>query len=149
MRKILFYYSLTGNAKLVASKLKELDNEYELRELKTKRKMPKAFFFRVLTGGFLAGIGKKDKLVDVNLEVSEEDQITIVSPIWNGRTVPAVNGLLNSCKFIDTNLNFVFTSGSGELGKAKTKLNKLYPNSDIICLKEPLQYSDELNKLKR
>ena len=79
MNKVLFYYSLTGNCKLIVDTIKEEDNNLIVRELKIKRKMPKIFFFRVLSGGFLAFINKKDKLVDTNLSVNEDDYILTLS----------------------------------------------------------------------
>ena len=53
MEKLFIYYSLTGNIEEVASFLK--DKGYSLRRVYEKKKMPKSFFWMVMTGGFRAG----------------------------------------------------------------------------------------------
>lgn len=145
--KLLFYYSNTGNSKLVASYYQDKYKDIELRELKTKRKMPKSFFGQMMVGGFLAGIGKKDKLIDPNLNINDYEEIIIASPIWNGKTTPAINKLLSLIDLNNKKVKFVFCSGSGEGKGALKKINKLYPNSEVIFLKEPKKYNNELNKL--
>lgn len=144
---LLYYYSNTGNSKLVASKYQEKYSDTEVRELVTKRKMPKSFFGQMMVGGFLAGIGKKDKLVNVNLDIEKFDEIVIASPIWNGKITPAVNMLLSLVDLKNKKLKFIFQSGSGEGKGALKKVNKLFPNSEVIFLKEPKKYPDEFNKL--
>lgn len=144
--KLFIYYSLTGNLDKVAQVLKEKD--IEIRKVEMKKKMPKSFFFRVLTGGFLSGINAKSKLKDYDKDIISYDEIIIGSPIWNGRFSSPVNRLLKDLELDNKKLSFVFTSGSGEGKKALDKVNKLYPNSKVIFLKEPLKYENELEKLQ-
>ena len=145
MKKLLIYYSLTGNGDIVAEKMKELG--YEVRKVISKRRMPKVFFFRIMAGGFLAGINAKDKLVGYDDDVSSYEEIVIGSPIWNGRFPPAINSVLKETNLGDKKLTFVLYSGSGSGPKAKERIQKEFPRAKIIELQEPKSKESELDKL--
>lgn len=146
MKKLFVYYSYTGNGEIVAGRMAELG--YELRVVKRKKKLPKSFFWGVMTGGFLAGIGKKDKLVDFDENIADYDEIVIGSPVWNARFSSPVNTVLSKLNFEGKKLTFVLYSGSGEAPKAVERIGKEHPNAKIVLLKEPKKYPDELEKLK-
>ena len=146
MKKLLIYYSLTGNGELVADKLSQ--RGYEIRRVYEKKKMPKSFFFMILAGGFRAGMKQKGKLIDYNNDVKEFDEIVIGSPIWNGQTPPAINSVLAQTNFVDKKLTFLFYSGSGDVPKVTKKIYKLYKDARILVLKEPKSHETELEKIK-
>ena len=145
MKKLLIYFSLTGNGDLVADRLKEKD--FEIRKVEMKRRLPKSFFFCVFTGGFLASFGVKSKLKEYDHNIDGYDEIVIGSPIWNGRFSSPLNRLLKEIDFKGKNIKFVFTAGSGEGKHALKKANRLYPEAECIFLKEPKKYPEELEKL--
>lgn len=145
MKKLFIYYSLTGNGDVVANHLKE--KGYEIRKVEKKKKMPKSFFFCIMTGGFLASIGAKSKLKEYDHNIEGYDEIVIGSPIWNARFSSPLNRLLKDIDIKDKNVTFIFTAGSGEGKKALEKVNKLYPNAKCIFLKDPKKNTDELNKI--
>ena len=146
MKSLFIFYSYTGNGKLVA---KELEKQgVEIREVISKRKMPKSFFFGVLTGGFLASIHAKDKLINFDTNIEGFDHIIIGSPIWNARFSSPINRVLHDLNLKDKKLTFILYAGSGEGKKAESRINKDYPGSKIIFLKEPKKFPEELKKLK-
>ncbi len=145
MKKLFIYFSLTGNGDLVADHLKE--KGFEIRKVETEKSLPKSFFFCVLTGGFLAGLGVKSKLKEYDRNIDGYDEIIIGSPIWNGRFSSPLNRLLKEVNFKGKNIQFVFTAGSGEGKPALKKANKLYPNAKCTFLKEPKKYPEELKKI--
>ena len=145
MNKLFIYYSFTGNGDEVANVLS--NKGYEIRKVIEKNKMPKSFFFGVLAGGFRAGIKQKAKLIDYNNDVSSFAEIVIGSPIWNGRLTPAINTVISKTNLENKKLTFVFYSGSGEGQKALKTINKLFENANVVFLKEPKKYNEELNKL--
>ena len=145
MEKLFIYFSLTGNGDLISERLKE---EYDIRKIEMKKRFPKSFFFRVMTGGFLATINAKTKLKDFDNDLSDYDEVVIGSPIWNGRLASPINTLLSKLNLNNKKIKFVFYAGSGEAPKAIEKVNKKYNVEKIIVLKEPLKYNDELNKLE-
>ena len=92
MKKLFIYYSNTGSGDKVAEAFAE--KGYELRKVTPKRPLPKKFFFMVMTGGLLAGLGVKSKLVGFDGDVSEFDEVVVGSPIWNGRLSCPMNTVL-------------------------------------------------------
>ena len=145
MNKLFIYYSLTGNGDLVAEFLK--GSKFDIRKVTEKKKMPKSFFFMIMSGGFRASVGAKAKLVDYDNDVSKYEEIVIGSPIWNGRFPPVINEVLKQTDFANKKLSFLFYSGSGEGKKAETKAKKLFPDAKIVFLKEPKKYPEELKKV--
>ena len=145
MNKLFIYYSFTGNGDLVAKNLEE--KGFDIRKAIPKKPLPKSFFWGVLTGGFLAGINHKSKLVNFDTDVSKYDQIVIGSPVWNGRFSSPINRVLKDVDLNNKEVIFVFCSGSGEAAKAVKRIEKEFPNTKYIILKEPKKYPDELAKL--
>lgn len=145
MKKLFIYYSHTGNGEVVAEHFS--DEGVEVRRVYPKKDLPKSFFFGILAGGFQATINKKAKLNDFDSDISGYDHIYIGSPIWNARFSCPINTVLEQLDLSNKKLTFVLYSGSGEADKAVKRINKEYPNSEIIILKEPKKYSEELNKL--
>ena len=145
MKKLFLYFSLTGNGDMVADYLK--NKGYDIRKVEEKHKPSKVFFFRVLGGGFRAGLGIKGKLINYNNDISEYDEIVIGSPVWNGRFPPAINSVLAQTSFEYKKVNVVFYSGSGNMPKAYKKVIKLFPEAKVYSLKEPKSHEQELEKI--
>ena len=145
MKKLFIFYSLTGNGDYLSAILEY--KGYEIRKVVEKKKMPNKFFWRVLTGGFRAGMRFKGKLINFDKDISNYDEIVIGSPIWNGRFPPAINSVLDQVDFSNKKLTFIFYSGSGEAPKANKIVMKKYPGSKVIILKEPKKYEEEISKI--
>ncbi|MBP5342818.1 hypothetical protein J6Y73_02705 [bacterium] len=145
MKKLFIYYSFSGNGDIIKNQLE--NKGYDIRKAIEKNRMPKSFFFSVLIGGFRAGISQKARLVDYDSDVSSYDEIIIGSPIWNGKLTPAINTVLKKTNLDGKKITFVLYSGSGNGKKAQKKIDKLFGESNIIFLKEPKKYNEELKKL--
>ena len=145
MKKLFIYYSYTGNGDVVAEVYKE--NGYDIRKVETVKRLPKSFFWSMMVGGFEAGIKKKAKLQECDLDVSSYDEVVVGSPIWNGRISPAINSVLANLKLDNQKLSFVFYAGSGTGKKAEKRIAKEYPNAGYVFLKQPKDYEEELEKL--
>ena len=145
MRRLFIYYSYTGNCEKVKEAFEE--KGFEIRKVIAKKHLPKSFFWGMMTGGFLASINYKDKLVNFDYVTDGYDDIVIASPIWNGRFCPVLNGVLNQMDLTGKKVTFVFTAGSGAGPKALKRVNKEYPEAKVVFLKEPKKYPEELKKL--
>ena len=143
MKKIFIYYSESGNGDIVANYLKE--KGYDIEKIVAKP-LPKAFFLKMMVGGFKASIGYKDKINELEHDLNNYDEIIIGSPIWNGRLSSPIRGLLNKYDF-NKKLDFILYSGSGEGKVAYNFIKKNYKNSNITFLKQPKNNNDELNKI--
>lgn len=146
MAKLFIYYSHTGSGDIVSKEFEKAG--YEIRKVTEKKKMPKSFFFQMMSGGFRATIKAKGKLIDYDNDVSKYDKIVIGSAIWNARLTPTINSVLAETNFEGKDLSFVLYSGSGTGKKAEERIKKEFPSAKIIFLKEPKKYSEELKKLK-
>ena len=120
---------------------------FEIRKVTEKKKMPKSFFWSIMTGGFRAGLGLKGKLVNYDNDVSKFEKVVMGSSIWNGRFPPAINAVLKETNLEGKDVSFVLYSGSGEGKKAEARINKEFPSAKILFLKEPKKYKEELKKL--
>ena len=145
MGKLFIYFSNSGNGELVAEKLKE--KEYDIVKVVPKKALPKSFFSLIMQGGFLAGIKNKMKIEDLNVDFSSYDEITIGTPIWNGRISPPINTILAMPKLKEKKLSFVLYAGGGQAPKSIKRLNKEFPGAEIVILKEPKKYPEELEKI--
>ena len=83
MKKLFLYYSHTGNGDIVSKEFEKAG--FEIRKVSEKKKMPKSFFWSIMSGGFRAGLGLRGKLVNYDNDVTSFEKIVIGSPIWNGR----------------------------------------------------------------
>lgn len=145
MKRLFIYYSLSGNGDLVAETLKA--QGFEIRKVEPKRKPPKAFFFRIMAGGFGAGVGRKEPLLPYCTDLSDVDEVVIGSPVWNARLSCPINTVLGDLNLTGKKPTFVLYSGSGAAPKAEKKLKGLFGDVRIIHLKEPKSHPDELKKL--
>ena len=145
MGKLFIYFSNSGNGELVAEKLKE--KEYDIVKVVPKKALPKSFFSLIMQGGFLAGIKNKMKIEDLNVDFSSYDEITIGTPIWNGRISPPINTVLAMTELKDKKVSFILYAGGGQAPKSIKRLNKEFPGAEIVILKEPKKYPEELEKI--
>lgn len=145
MSKLLIYYSLSGNGDAVAETLNA--RGYDVRRVEPKKKPPKAFFLQILSGGFGAGIGRKEPLSDYNADVSGYDTIVIGSPVWNGRLSCPINTVLAQTDLAGKQLTFVLYSGSGAAKKAEKQIAERFPKAAIIHLKESKTHPEQLDRL--
>ena len=145
MSTLFLYDSQSGNGDAVAAYLRE--KGAEVRKIEPKKPLPKSFFWSVMTGGFLATIGHKSKLLDFDRDFAAFDRIVIGSPVWNARLSCPINALLASTDFGEKPLSFVLYAGSGAAPKALARIAEEYPKASVVVLKDPKKYSDELAKL--
>lgn len=145
MKKLFIYFSDSGNGDKVAEYLAE--NGYDIRKVIPRKNLPKAFFFKMLKGGFIASLNKNAKLKDYDGDVNGYDEIAVGSPVWNGRLSCPVNTVLKETDFSDKKLSFILYSGGGTAPKAEERLRKEFPAANIIVLQEPKKYPENLKKL--
>ena len=78
MKKLFIYYSHTGSGDLVCKEFEKAG--YDSRKVIERKKMPKSFFWSIMSGGFRAALGLKGKLVNYDNDVSSFDKIVILPP---------------------------------------------------------------------
>ena len=145
MKKLFVYYSHSGNGDKIANYLKE--KGIEVRKVERKKRLPKNTFGLMMTGGFLAVIKHKDKVLEYDKNIEAFDEIIIGSPIWNGRFACPINTVLSDLDLKNKKVTFVLYSGSGEAYKAIMRIHTEYPKATFYILKEPKKYPEQLSVL--
>jgi len=93
MKKLVVYYSRTGNTKFVAEKIAE-KLDADLSEVIDKKKREGKLNF--LTAGY-ASIREKLTEIKVSKPIEEYEFIIVGTPVWAGKITPAIR------KFLITN----------------------------------------------
>lgn len=145
MSKLFIYYSNTGSGDVVAQELATLG--YEIRKVTPKKDLPKAFFFKVMSGGFLASLNAKAKLNEFDANIEGYEEVVIGSPIWNGRLSTPINTVLSLLDLNGKNVSFILYAGSGTAKAAPKQIKKFVEDAKITILKEPKKYPEELEKI--
>ena len=127
MKRIIVYYSLSGNteeaAKIIAEKL-----GCEILRIDTVKGMPKSFAARILVGGGQVAMNILPEIKPIDTDFSLYDEIIIGTPIWNSKGVPAINAFLVDDDICKKVTGLIITSGGGDIEKCVKELEKKIPN---------------------
>ncbi len=97
MKTCIAYYSKTGNTKMAALYLAE---KIDAKVIKLDDKTNYGGIIGFIKGGMNASKAKKAEL-DSSLydEISTFDRIILATPVWAGKTTPAINSVLENVDF--------------------------------------------------
>lgn len=127
MKRIIVYYSLSGNTEeavnLIAEKL-----GCETLKIDTVKAMPKSFMARILVGGGQVAMKKIPEIKPIDKDLSVYDEIFIATPIWNSQGVPAINAFLMDEGICRKVTGLIITSGGGDIDKCVRMLEEKVPN---------------------
>ena len=127
MKRLVVFYSLTGNTEEAAEKIaKALDAD--LLKLETVKDMPKSFAARIFVGGGQVAFNRIPELKPIDVDINAYDEIILGSPIWNSKGVPAVNAFLKDETAATKVTSLFFSSGGGKVEKGLAAITKLLPN---------------------
>ena len=115
MKKVVVFYSLTGNTRTVAKTIaKELKADLcEVEEVKKRNR-----FIAYFTGSFAASKDKCSEIKPLALNIHDYDLILLGSPIWAGKPVPAINAFISNTDFKHKKVIVFFTMGGSGYVKA-------------------------------
>lgn len=127
MKRLVVYYSLSGNTEEAAKKIAKIINA-DLLKLETKKRMPKSFAAQILVGGGQVMMNRIPELVPYETDIDDYDEIVLGSPIWNSKGVPAVNAFLKDENAAKKVTALFFLSAGGDTKKGLDALTKKLPN---------------------
>ena len=127
MKRLVVYYSLSGNTGEAAQKIAGALGA-DLLKLETVKPMPKSFAAQIFTGGGQVLFGYVPALKPFDKEPGGYDEIILGSPIWNGKAVPAVSAFLRDGAAAEKVTALFFLSGGGGTEKGLAALAKKLPN---------------------
>ena len=127
MNTCIAYYSKSGNTKIVAEYLsKKISADIIKLEDKTNYKGIVGF----VKGGMNASRTKKAELdSSIYNEISKFDRIILATPVWAGKTTPAINAVLENVDFNGKEI-YVVTTQADPSFKGADERKKFY--KDII-----------------
>ncbi len=144
MKKIILYYSRTGNSKRVAEKIGE-GMDIEIIPIVDENKYKGIFGF--VRAGFCAARWKKVKYsVDLKEKINDETHVYFVSPVWANHSASAVYSFL-----MDNDIktkSIIFTNKGSSPEKAYSAMEEKFGKfQNKYCISNNENNEDEINKL--
>mgnify|MGYP004527537565 CR=1 FL=1 len=129
MKKIVVYYSYTGNTKKIANMIKEKLN-CDILELTPK--IPFSTDYQAVVDEYQNNPiqNKSVGINDIKIDLNEYDEIIIGTPVWWYTISPVVVTFLKNFN-LDNKTIIPFATNAGWLGKTFKDIEKLCPNSKI------------------
>ncbi len=129
MKKIVVYYSYTGNTKKIANMIKEKLN-CDILELTPK--IPFSTDYQAVVDEYQNNSiqNKSVGINDIKIDLNEYDEIIIGTPVWWYTISPVVVTFLKNFN-LDNKTIIPFATNAGWLGKTFKDIEKLCPNSKI------------------
>lgn len=146
MKKLIVYYSKTGNTEFLA---KEIADEIDAELLKLQRQKPinSKGFWLYFKGGFQSFTKRKPKIEDFDQNLPEYDLILFGTPIWAGKFNPVLRTLFSKVKVTDKKIGLFCCCGDNAK-KALKELKEILHENEIlgtIEFVEPLKNQPEKN----
>lgn len=127
MKRIIVYYSLSGNTEEVVKIIAE-QLSCDVLKIDTVKAMPKSFVARILVGGGQVAMNKVPEIKPIDKDLNEYDEIFIGTPIWNSKGVPAINAFLKDEEACKKVTGLIITSAGGNIEKCVNALESKIPN---------------------
>ena len=143
--KYFVYFSWSGNGDFIANYLKE--KGYEPVKIETLKPLGKVNFFRILKYGFKAMGAKKTPIKDIVLDLKEDDQVIIGSPIWNDRLSTPINTVLGQFDFNKEATKFILYPAGETTKKSFEQISNLGFKNPPIVYAHPLKSQEKAEEL--
>ncbi|MBE6017812.1 MAG: hypothetical protein E7233_09455 [Lachnospiraceae bacterium] len=127
MKRLVVYYSLSGNTKNAAEKIAGM-LDADIMKLETVKPMPKSFAAQIIVGGGQVALKHVPEIKPLEKDPAQYDEIILGTPIWNSKGVPAVNAFLKDKDAAAKVTSVFILSGGGEIGKCVDALAAQLPN---------------------
>ena len=145
MNKYFIYFSLTGNGDYLASLLKE--KGYQPIKIETVKPIGKPTFFKIFRYGGLAMKKAKTPIQQIDIQLKEDDEVIIGSPIWNDRLSTPINTVLASLDLNKNTTRFILYPAGNKTKKSLIQIAKLGYVLPPLMIQYPLKYQEQAVKL--
>ena len=130
LKKLIVYYSLTGNTRFIAETLKD-SIEADILELKPIKELNADSSSRFIWGGYQSTMKKKPKLMDFDIKPLEYDIVILGTPVWAWNISPPMRSFL--AKFDLTGKNVaLWMCHAGDGVKAMKKFKEALKGANIV-----------------
>ena len=133
MKALVVFYSLEGNTEKSAKIIKdELGSNAEILRLEPVKDVNKKGIMKFVHGGRQAMKEMEIELKPYTVDMKNVDIVFIGTPIWAGKSAPAINTFLKANDLNGKKVAFFFCSGSGNPGKTVSTLKTKLSGAQII-----------------
>lgn len=144
MKKIIIYYSYTGNTKKVAQYIQNKLN-CDILELEPSKPYSSDYEVVVKQGQDEVNTEYTPVIKEIEIDFSNYDEIILGSPIWWYTFAPVVRTFLNDYDLRDKIIYPFFTNGGYGLGHSIKDMKKL---SDDYTIMKPLDIPFETDEMQ-
>ena len=143
--KYFVYFSASGNGDFIAKEMAE--KGYEPVKVETKKPLGKMGIFKMIRYGGKAMMGRKAKIKEVNLELKEDDEVIVGSPIWNDRLSTPINAVLDQFAFNKETTGFILYPAGEGTKKSFKQIEKLGYQKQPVIVAHPLKKPERVKEL--
>lgn len=150
MRIALVYYSLNGNLRAVAEKIKDGLNA-ELIELVPKKAYPDKGMIKFMWGGAAVTFKKKPDLEPYSFSKDDYDLIILGSPVWAGSYTPPLRTFFENNDLSGKQIAVIATSSGGDSAKCIAGIKEAAGADSLVAtlsLIDPLTKPSDENETK-
>lgn len=130
LKKLIIYYSLEGNTKLMAEAMAEAIGA-DVLQLTPKKELRSTGFSKFLWGGTQVMMKKKPELLPLNYHPLDYDLIILGTPVWAWSYAPPIATLLSTIDF-SGKLMALYCCHGGNYGKTFTNLKTQLSGSTVL-----------------
>ncbi len=128
-KKIVVYFTYTNNTKMIAEKIKTKLN-CDILEIKTVIPYSEDYDTVVNDEQNSESSNHLPEIQNINIDLSQYDEIILGTPVWWYRPVPAIRTFLTRNDLNDKIIK-PFATNAGWLGKTFKEIKSLCPNSKV------------------
>ena len=128
-RKIIIYFTYTGNTKKIAEKIKEKLN-CDILEIKTVIPYSKDYDTVVNDEQNSEASNRLPEIQNINIDLRNYDEIILGTPVWWYRPVPAIRTFLTQNDLAGKVIK-PYATNAGWIGKTFKEIKALCPNSEV------------------
>ncbi len=129
MKKLIVFYSLTGNTRALAKKL-ALKLKADVLEIKTIKTYPDDYDVLLGLGQREIASGYIPQLKPYRIDYSQYDAVLIGTPVWWSSFAPAVKSFMRTNNWTGINV-YPFATNEGTLGHTPSDFRKALRGANV------------------
>ncbi len=149
MKKLVVFYSLEGNTRLIAENIAEEVNA-DILELKPKQDIRSRGFMKYFWAGRAVTMKTRPELIPLDKNPQDYDLLFIGTPVWAWNYTPALNTFFSEQALSGKKVALFCCHGGGK-GKIFVKMKDALKNNEILGERdfhEPLKNNPDVNAHK-
>ena len=146
MKKLVIFYSFTGNTKLIAENIAEAIDA-DILELKPKKEIKSEGFMKYFQAGKEVIMKSKPELLPLDKNPEDYDVLFVGTPVWARSCPPVLNSFLSAHPLSEKKIALFCCHGGGKgniFGKMKEALKNNWMVGEID-FQEPLKKNRDNN----